>query len=301
MRVNVLLSTYNGSKYIKEQINSVLNQEGIDVLLFVRDDGSTDDTCNILKEYSSYQNVNLYFEKNIGCINSFFRLMDIAKECPQKGEYYAFCDQDDIWLPNKLFEGITAIKELNNNKPCMYCSNLYVVDKDLNYIKMMYNDFIQPNISTCLVENIATGCTIIINNCAVDFLSFKRPHYIIMHDWWIYCICILFGEVYFDKNAYIKYRQHGNNTIGIQKEGILVKLKQLFTNKNIHFREKAAQEILNLYTNNLDFYTLNKVDLVAHYRKSFIKRMRLIMSKDIIAANKYANLRLKIRILFGLI
>lgn len=300
MRVNVLLSTYNGGKYIKEQINSVLNQKDVEVLLFIRDDGSTDNTCDILKTYSSYPNVILFLENNIGCVNSFFKLLSIAKEHPRKGEYYAFCDQDDVWLNDKLSEGIKAIIKLNNDKPCMYCSNLYVVDKDLNYIKMMYNDNIHPNIANSLVENIATGCTIIINNCAVKFLSLKMPKYIIMHDWWIYSVCILFGEVYFDNKAYIKYRQHGNNTIGIQKEGFCHKTKQLFVNKNIHYREKAAQEILNLYSDDLEYSTLKKVELLAHYRNSFIKRLKLMMS-NISLANKKANIRLKIRILFGLI
>jgi rhamnosyltransferase len=134
--VCVLLSTYNGEKYLKELLDSVLNQnceDKIKVSIFVRDDGSSDNTTNILKEYEQNGKIILFGHGgcNLGFAKSFSSLLANAP----LSDYYAFCDQDDIWLPDKLISAVERLeKEDNNEIPLLYSTNLIVVDKDLNEI-----------------------------------------------------------------------------------------------------------------------------------------------------------------------
>lgn len=121
-KVAVLLSTYNGSKYIKEQIDSILSQEGVNIDIYIRDDGSTDETVNIIYEYKS-NNIFLTEGKNIGVGNSF---MELLYSVPEIYDYYAFADQDDIWSEKKIR---IAIEVLQKNKKHLYASNQELIDK----------------------------------------------------------------------------------------------------------------------------------------------------------------------------
>ena len=122
--VAVIMSTYNGEKFLDEQINSILSQKDVVVHLYVRDDGSTDSTRQILSNtQKNNKNLHLFFENNIGVGNSFMKCLYYAKA---NYDYYAFSDQDDIWLPEKLIKAITFLEE--NHKE-LYCSNQMCVDR----------------------------------------------------------------------------------------------------------------------------------------------------------------------------
>ncbi|SCW77200.1 Glycosyl transferase family 2 [Lachnospiraceae bacterium C10] len=209
--VAVLLSSYNGEKYIREQLNSVIHQEGVNVDLFVRDDGSTDSTRDILEqEYG--EKIHIIQGENIGVIKSFFEIIKVA----EKYDYYALCDQDDVWDCDKLQ---VAVECLDNHQDveALYLSTTRVVDEQLNVIeetssrieKKVYDPI------KVLVGNNATGCTMVFNSKLRDLVAAYIPERVIMHDHWIYMICILCGGyVFFDKTPHISYRQHGNNELG---------------------------------------------------------------------------------------
>lgn len=223
--VAVLLSSYNGERYIEEQIKSIFNQESIAVTLYVRDDGSSDSTVAILKKLAAiYPSMVLDLAHNIGFIESFFNLLYKA---PEGFDFYAFADQDDIWLPSKLSAGAGALKVLRQDMPGMYCSRTEYVDASLAHLSCspLYRKE-KIGFGNALVQNIATGCTIVINPPARKLVVDKLPEKCLAHDWWIYLVVSAFGCVIFDDVPHIKYRQHGGNVIGASSSFVKNSIKR---------------------------------------------------------------------------
>ena len=301
--VAVLLSTYNGEKYLKEQIDSILNQIGLNVCVFARDDGSKDSTVNILKEYSeNYSNFSYYCGLNVGPAQSFFELI---KQSPNS-DYYAFADQDDVWDQNKLECAVKMLSKKDASIPQLYYSNLRIVDQDLKYYRMSHQKpYIHKKRYSALAEGCATGCTIVINTVARDFLKDKLPSECTMHDNWIYMVCKLFGEVNYDFEGHISYRQHGGNVIGTylgkkNAKTYIKRFKRLF-NRNLQPRYKNAISFWNAYGDLLNADDRKKVLEIVHYKNSFINRCKLLFDFDIGYEVRSRDIRYRILIILGLI
>lgn len=210
-KVQILMSTYNGEKYLEEQLDSILNQTYADIEILVRDDGSSDGTVAILQKYADeYENVAFYTGTNVGTIGSFFDVLCMSDD---RAVFFAFADQDDVWLPEKIERAVMTLKKRNAEVPLLYCSDTYLTDAHLNIIKKD-DKMPRPSWGNALVQNICTGCTAVINKRLRDIVKNTRPKQIVMHDWWLYLTAELYGEVVYDNGAYIKYRQHGNNVHG---------------------------------------------------------------------------------------
>lgn len=257
--VQILMSTYNGEKYIEEQINSLLNQTYQNIEILIRDDGSIDKTIEILKKYEAKfpSKIKCIYGANIGVIKSFFELVNQADK---KIEYFAFCDQDDFWLENKIEK---AIQYINKKKPSLYFSNKIIVNEKLEILKEE-KKLIEPSLNNSLVENLATGCTILINKKLMDFLKNKKIEFsnIIMHDWYIYILANLIGDVNFDQNAYIYYRQHSNNVVGNQVnffKKYKKKIKTFLIQKDKKMLKKQALEIIEIYKEQIPIEKYNEV------------------------------------------
>lgn len=211
--VAVLLSTYNGERYVEEQIRSILVQQDVRVTLYVRDDGSSDSTVEILTRLAAaHSNIVLNAAHNVGLVKSFFNLLHQVSDCL---EYYAFADQDDIWLSDKLAAGVGCLSSVGGGTPAMYCSRTEYVNESLQHLS--YSPAYEQKkigFGNALVQNIATGCTIIINEDARKLIVRELPETCIVHDWWIYLVVSAFGSVIYDQVSHIKYRQHGGNVIG---------------------------------------------------------------------------------------
>lgn len=229
-KIQVLMSTYNGETYLREQIDSILGQDceekGLAKLtLLIRDDGSKDNTRNILEEYvSQYPDKITWIQgENVGVIKSFFELMVLAD---QDADYYSFADQDDWWLPEKLSAGIEKIQEYPKEKPVLYCCRPQLVDQKLQKIEStIKRPPMRPAFGNALVENICTGCTAIMNQNLHHMLCNEFPTFTVMHDWWFYLTASCFGSVYYDETSYIYYRQHEGNVVG-SNSGRLAELKE---------------------------------------------------------------------------
>lgn len=249
MKIAVLMSTYNGQKYIRNQIESILNQNGVDVDLYIRDDGSSDNTLNIIKEY---KNIILYQGKNIGVGNSFMNLLYCV---PQQYDYYAFSDQDDIWMTDKLIIAINKIKDNYNGGSVLYCSNQILVDKDLKKIGMRYD--IAPDISCEQIFSVnkVSGCTMVWNKTLQKLLCNKKPSCDLLkcriHDVWVAIVASISGKIIYDSNGYILYRQHENNVVGGIEDNKLDKLKygikKIKEKKLRNGRSLMAKEVLELF------------------------------------------------------
>lgn len=302
--VNILLSTYNGEKYITQQLDSILAQKNVQVRLYIRDDGSSDRTISILKEYKKkFTNVYLYLEKNIGCIDSFFRLIDYVNRDERRGKYYAFCDQDDVWDDDKLYAAISALDAMADlNIPALYCSNLEIVDSELHFKGLMYKGSVKPLKGRSLVHNICTGCTMVMNQRLVDeHLSIPRLKEFVMHDWYFYNLAVYTGKVIFDPIPHIKYRQHDANVIGANTKSLISKGKNLIWGlkkaENEHYRGSQAYALHAMFSGLINDKDLKNIKLVATYRKSLKSKIKLLFNEDI--CQKDINLR--IRILLNLI
>ena len=264
-KVQVLLSTYNGEKYIKEQIESILNQKEVEVSLLIRDDGSSDKTIEIIGKLADKNNNIIYYkDENLGPARSFMDLLYKSGEY----DYYAFADQDDIWQRKKLISAINMLKE-KENEPSLYMSALEVVDENLNLIETKK---VNGNLSFEgeMIRNFATGCTMVLNKKLCDIIKQYNPSYLIMHDSWITRVCYAVGgNVIIDDNSYIKYRQHTGNVLGYKDEGFQ-KIKRQFKiafKNNISMRVNIAKELKNGYYKMLTNEAKEVVDNLINYKE----------------------------------
>lgn len=274
-KIVVLVSTYNGEAYLRCQLDSLIHQTRKAEIL-IRDDGSSDSTRIILKEYANkYPNIRWYTGKNLKPAHSFYDLiMNVSKAY----DYYFFCDQDDVWLNDKLEIAVDRLKDYKFT-PAMYYSATKLVDSKLNIIG---ENFRNPNYSRSLIcsflhGSLITGCTICINKELLMKLKQYTPVSMSMHDAWIHRLCLsIGGEIIADSTPHILYRQHSSNVLGLHKRKKNDILKSFFSSCPIHLN--MALQILNNYGGSADFPSENKCflnDFVC-YKKNICSYIRFL-------------------------
>lgn len=298
----VLLSTYNGSLYLKEQLDSILSQKGVEMHILVRDDGSTDGTQQILEKYSlAYPNmISWYQGENIKSARSFMDLIYKAQE--YEYEYYAFADQDDYWMQDKLFVAISQLSDAEScNKPLLYFSQYQMTDKNLNKIS---TPALSPTISFghAMVDNVVTGCTVVFNKILLKTIGAFFPDYITMHDDWIYKICVgVGGKAIYDPIPHILYRQHGNNVIGgIGNSKVIkwyIRIKKIFSSSG-NYRLKIAKELKKGYYEYLTDSNKILLDSIIGY-KNGLNRFKLLVNNHMKGQSLEGSIRCKFMLLTG--
>ncbi len=212
--VAVLMSTYNGERYVREQVNSILKQLSVGDQLLIRDDGSMDGTVDFINKLCDPR-ISIVSGENVGFFRSFLWLL---YHVDRRHSIYMLADQDDVWLPGKIDRARESLE--SRADPCLYCTRLQIVDESLN--KIGISPFINkpPSFQNAICENIATGCTIALNRLAMDII--RKPSFesinsceIYYHDWWLYLNLAYFGCVIWDPEPSIMYRQHANNIVGM--------------------------------------------------------------------------------------
>lgn len=295
-KVQILLSTYNGEQFLKEQLDSILRQDYPYISILIRDDGSIDNTINIIQEYcNKYKNIKYYQGKNVGVVGSFFDLIDmIDREC----EYIAFCDQDDIWLPNKISRAV-EILECMSTEVKLYCSNFFLIDKNKHLYKKQKLQGKNPSFENAIIENICTGCTAVVSIKLIDYLKNIEYKKIIMHDWWFYLVATCFGEAYFDKKPQILYRQHENNIIGASNNFVLKNIKRIkiFKKNELH---NQVSYFYKCYIDIIQDEYKRSIELFLNYKTNLNNKLQLLLSKSIKRQNKIDNIIFKVLFLFNL-
>lgn len=282
----VLMPTYNGQEYIISQIDSILNQKNVDVHLLIRDDGSKDNTVNIIQcKYSSNPKVELFLGNNIGCVNSFnFLVREAVKR--KEFEYFAFSDQDDVWDEHKLITGIDKLKTISDPENCIplvYCCNLMISDSKANPIRPLYTSEVKLKKSNMLVTNKGAGCTMVFNRTIAQIYTEHQAQFPSYHDYWMALIAFFFGKMYFDNTCYIFYRQHTNNVVGLHS---LLNWKLRLKNIIKVFLSKDNSHIDTLTAFYNEFkYKLKESDgkkflLMINYKKSIFNKIRILCSWD---------------------
>ena len=293
------MSTYNGEHFVQEQIESVLKQVGVNVNIYIRDDGSTDGTINKIKELAvKHSNITISAEENVGCYKSFFKLIYSTKS--GSAEYFALCDQDDVWEPNKLYEAILMLKEFHRY-PTLYCSNLKVVNSNLLFIRLMNPKLKYPSKNTCFLDNVVTGCTVVFNASFLELiLRLPSPSYVVMHDWWLYCVASFYGKIIYDERAFIRYRQHTQNVYGARTINYLERFfnlcHSLKQKESEHYREAQAKEFLKLNAQSLSGEEIDSIRKIVDYRKNWIYKVEMAFNMKM-----HLSFRIRVRILLGLI
>ncbi|MBQ7192306.1 MAG: glycosyltransferase family 2 protein [Paludibacteraceae bacterium] len=221
--INILMSTYNGEKYLTEQLDSILLQTYTDWNLFIRDDGSNDNTITILNNYKKKYSDKITIVsdgQNLGACHSFERLL----QGNDNADYFAFSDQDDVWLPDKLAHCLKTMQTAEQqfvNTPIIIHTDLEVVNEQLQTINPSFWQYsnIQPslvnnNLHYLAICNSVTGCTMMMNKKAREYGLPVSPN-AYMHDAWIALQTLLHnGKVIPLFETTVKYRQHNSNVLG---------------------------------------------------------------------------------------
>ena len=300
-RCLVLMSSYNGEKYIEEQIFSIFNQKKVDSLkLLIRDDGSSDDTINIIKNliHKGYD-IELIEGANVGFVSSFINLLKMAFERADCFDYFLLSDQDDYWMEDKITSGITNFEK--DKELLLYCSATTPVDESLIPIKLKNKKYkVDPYSS--VIQTFSAGHTYIFKYDLVSLINKCDSNKIYTHDGFIYSLSCLVGSVFYDETSHSLYRQYSNNQLGTSNKSILKYLKERFKRlKRGDFRKYGSQ-IAYIYE---EYGELLKPDLYdeigkfLHKQRNIFTRFQYILTKKIHRQSIFDDFLFDLAYLFG--
>jgi len=223
-KILILMATYNGERFIQDQLESIAGQIHRNWELWVRDDGSTDNTLSIVREFAAIHpgQVRIVEDngKGLGPCQNFGRLMEIAVK-ESDAEFIALSDQDDVWVPEKLQIELEKICSLDSGKAALVFGDLEIVDAALKSVHPSFwkHEGLKPENALrplCLLQrNVVTGCTVLFNRKLLEFAT-PIPKEVPIHDWWLALHASIFGQIAYIDRPLVKYRQHGANSIGAQ-------------------------------------------------------------------------------------
>ncbi|MGH9920444.1 MAG: glycosyltransferase family 2 protein [Nitrososphaerales archaeon] len=271
-RVRILLSTHNGQRFLYDQLASVFDQQGVDVHLHIRDDGSTDNSPAIVENYAaSEQRLSFEWGDKLGAAQSYLKMLSDASD---SDDFVALCDQDDIWLEGKLARALEWLEPIRG--PAVYCSAVTVVDERLRPLGLHRTCRRGPALPNALVQNIATGCTIVLNAPAAAYFR-QVPRHPVMHDAWIYAVVSAVGNVVYDPEPWVLYRQHDTNSIGLAASPSAQWHRRLRQHLN-HGRERVhtrqAGELLAVLGTELSTESRTIITDFVRSQNSFVGRLR---------------------------
>jgi hypothetical protein len=219
-RVAILLSTFNGAQFLRAQLDSFLAQTHANWVLFWRDDGSTDETVAIIRQFATELGEGrchclAQSGGHMGPAASFMALLGEAAHRAEAIDAVAFADQDDVWLPHKLARGAIALAARDAAVPALYCARQVLVDAALRHIALSGPSAPHPGFPASLTQNVATGCTVMLNGAALQLVSRSAPSAASLHDWWCYLLVTAAGgDLLQDDEPVVLYRQHAGNLVG---------------------------------------------------------------------------------------
>ena len=289
------MSTYNGEKYVKEQIDSILLQKYVDVYLYIRDDGSTDDTVKIIHEYEKKHSnvilINRNNRVNLGINKGILEFLLFAKHKLSDIDYFAFADQDDKWLDDKLVSAVRLIDVYKNtqsinDQPILYYSKKTWTDETLN---KLYDDEIidtKGDYFDLFLSGVAYGCTFVFNRKLLEKTLEGPPSYMLAYDVYMHRLARSMNSIIVaDKTSHILYRRHENTITSGRPIKVsispIILIKRIISNKNaFHTVQRYVREIYNLHYDDLGEKQKELFELVLGYKKSFSKKIRLLFYKE---------------------
>lgn len=292
--ITILLATCNGENYLAEQLNSILAQTNKNWILLIHDDNSIDNTVDIIKHYQNkYPSIIQFLDDNIGFGNAsknFNYLLDKVDT-----EYIMFCDQDDVWLPNKIeltIDRMLEVEKLHFDIPILVHTDLKVVNREIEFLSESYWSYqgIDPEYNTLnrlLIQNVVTGSTVMINK-KLACLASPIPKNVIMHDWWLGLVASLFGEIHHIERATILYRQHNNNDTGATSYNLWTIFNKAKRVSNINLKKYIDQtkELLDRYATQLNPEQTRLLNnFISIENASWIHSKQILLANNILKQN----------------
>jgi glycosyltransferase involved in cell wall biosynthesis len=287
--VEVLLSTFNAGPHLRPLLRSVASQEGAEVRIRVRDDGSTDGTREHLLTEPELAGSQVDLGEHLGPGRSYLHLLGTSTGA---GRFVAFCDQDDIWLPHKLR---AAVERLSiSHEPTLYCGRMILADANLRSVGMSPLPRRPISLANALVENIAMGPTIVLNPEGVRLLSTKSPTSVVMHDAWAYLVFSALGRVVYNPEPTVLYRLHARNHFGfpLHRGFRFDQTARRRAQSYLEGQVAQAEELLRLYGD-----LLSDLDrqLIARFCDSNTahRRLRYVIRPDVYRQRRLDNIALR--------
>lgn len=288
--INILLSSFNGQRYLHEQLSSLSAQTCDKSISFLfRDDGSSDESFDILQAFASKTTVNAILLENtvnFGIKKSFETLLNQALQSDT--EHIMFCDQDDVWKSDKVVKTIAKMEEMEReypNQPLLIHSNLTIVDTDLYVLHPSFWTYqnIEPSkdsLNHLLLHNTVTGCTMMINRALAEKVQ-HIPDEAIMHDWWIAMVASVFGQIGYVDEPLVLYRQHGGNDTGAKQYSWRYWLNRFMQKPSLEKYIVQARAFLECYHNQLTPEHIEMLEAVSKLKHMnwFGRRRTLIKYK----------------------
>lgn len=305
--VHILLATYQGGDHLAQQLDAIAAQEHQDWILYISDDGSTDATLSHIHHFQSGRpnRVHLLAGPQKGATQNFFHLINHVNE--EEGDLYAFCDQDDVWLPEKLTRAIEYLDQCNqtNGAPCLYFGATIVTDANLTPTGRSAPPIHPPSFRNALAQNIASGNTMVFNTSCLKLLKAVSNSNPVWHDWAAYQVTTACGgTVIYDETPQILYRQHAQNVVGANRSGF-VRFKGLIPNLLGRYRrwgdatERSLEEIMPRMTEeNRAVFNLYRE---ARHAIGGLKRLRALRQAGVIRQTRSGQTALLIATFLGLI
>ena len=311
--IAIIMGTYNGEKYIKEQIDSILTQDYTDWKLFIFDDNSKDNTEVIVNEYIKNYPDKIYFQRNkvnLGAAGNFFNgIKEVATNCALYADYFCFSDQDDVWVKDKLSRSLTKIKQIEESKPTLVFSDVVITDKNLavtstSYFEAEKVDRTKISFNYLLMENKLIGGTIMINKALVELelkaekrglVPYKKAK---MHDWWFGLLAAGFGKIGYVEGFTEYYRQHENNVVGGESFSSYFKVrfsKMYEIRQRIRENISQGEEFIKYFGEYLTKSKLNTAEEFAALKtKGFLGRRISIIKNKFFKSGLIRNIALLI-------
>lgn len=297
--IQILMSTYNGEKYIREQLDSFLKLDNYNnIKVLIRDDGSTDGTIDILMEYKEKYGFEVYLGENLGVNGSMLWLFS---NCSKNADFYALSDQDDVWLPNKFTILFNALKEnYDENGIYLFASCSAITNEKLEIIGKSTVPMYGVNFYNSMIQNICPGHTQVFNKKLLDVIKFIDSSEISVIDHWIYLISSALGKVVFTENTTVLHRQHNDNCVGYQ---INVLPRLLTRIKRLSFK-KPDQMTVQL----LSFLKMYKDMMPDEYKSetkvflestNFNKRLKYVIKTKAFRQSRFESFLFKVLFLAG--
>ncbi|UOA08405.1 glycosyltransferase family 2 protein [Methylobacter sp. S3L5C] len=299
--VAILMGTYNGGKYIAEQLDSICRQTFKNWKIIISDDGSIDNTLDIIRDYQKKTGSDRIILKQGPSTGFADNFMALASDSDIKADYYFFSDQDDIWLPDKLERAVNCLKVTNANKPSLYGSSTLLGDEHGVIYEKSHIYLFPKNFRNAIVQCVVGGNSLAFNQAFKNIIEQISPVKVVSHDWWMYqLITAIDGYFYYDEEPTLIYRQHpqavvGANTSMVSRiNRVSMVLKGRFKNWN-DINILALDRIRHLMSTEA-VETLHYFKL-ARTAKSFKDRVRLLNISGVFRQSRQGTVSLFIAVI----
>lgn len=284
-KVAVAMSVYNGSSHLQEQIDSILNQVGVAVYLFARDDGSTDESLDVLTRYEARGSLELLRGGNVGVVRSFLSLIAAIDT---SFDYIALCDQDDVWRNDKLARAVSLLVDKDQSIPQLYCSEYIFCDANMNEVAPSHLNQNGVNFTKLLYENVVSGNTIVMNRSLANAVINAGMDDVYCHDWWIALVAAALGELTYDEYPSLYYRRTGANVSPTGNSGISLlkyRLKTFFQGRQLSCITHQLEKLDSVFGSAISSNKSDVLNSFLHGRRihkaCYPQRLRQKMSEEI--------------------